>query len=178
MQWRKRLISLLLAVVGLICLLNMIDLPYQIRFIQAQYDYLFWGLSYVALACLLILRLLLIEDVYNRRTLLVLASMLVVFPCLFVFSISLQHYYRVRDAAGVDTHLMLIHETRKNSIFIREYSMRDQGFAETYGLKIGSKTERAYRISHASQVYFPTKKIITQEHNLGKYFKVVRLIKS
>ena len=172
-----KLITYSLIAVVLICFLLLIDLPYELRFIKTQFNYLFVGLLYIAFAALSIIRFLLIEDRHFRKLLIVLGSMLIVFPCLFIFSVALQNFVRVKKNEGIDEHLQLVKQTEIDNYFQREYKKPDISTLELHGFRIsGTRNRNSVYWTQKGMIY-PTKIITQNEMELGQHFKIIQSLK-
>ena len=169
----KLIISLLLTLAVLACLLLMFNLPYELRFIKAEFNYLFVGLLYASLALLTITRILLIEDSYLRKPFLIISLMVVVFPCLFVLSVALEHYQRVKRNDGLDVQMQLVSETVVDSGYSRIYKKADLNLIELYGFSFSNSKGVSYS-SHSGTRYIPTKQVIRMERPVNEYLKLVK----
>ena len=173
---RVNFISALLILVALLCLILAFSPSYSVRFIEAQFNYLFIGILYIVLLSLAVLRILLIKDVHVKWFVFVIALMLVVFPCLFIFSVALQNYYRVQNNAGSDDLLQLVDQTKDGTAYVRTYKTQDVGFMQLYGFGVVGRRGLPTSQWSSNSQYAPTKKFKRKELDLNQYLKLVYII--
>lgn len=171
----NKLISICLFITLLVCIVIMIDLPREIRFINSEFNYLFVGFLYMFLAILITIRILLIKSNFYRKPMLVLGMIVVVFPCAFILSVCLENFDRIRRMNGIDMYMQLAEESISNNIYLRKYKKANLNLVELHGF--GNNSARYAKDSiwdNTYKRYIPTIKIIRSEQTINQYLKIIR----
>lgn len=146
----KRVAVIVTSIIMLVCALNMIDLPVELRFEKAQYNYLFVMVLCVALPLSIFVTSFLLKERW-KTFLGVGLSLALVLPSLLTYYFASSGYEEIRDK-GVDTSFEKITEVQVGHSTLRLYKTNG-GATTSYGL-VARKETRLLRGLNVVEVLF------------------------